>query len=432
MNDPIVTTESQSGWRKIALLIATIVGPVAAIAATIIWLLTNVPIASKASVEGPPVRAASAQGDRVFLLTSQWKTFRPWRGVRGSLNSPVYTDLLVDLWAFDARTGKPVWRRRLERTRSGVNMGRTLLGADNGVLWLVRDSGLAAVSTRDGSDVADQARIEAANPALRTLMPKEERYYRFDATGLGFTAADGRNWRLDGPTLKAAPDTGSQTGAKPGLAVPARLSGGVGTSMFQERGLHTKTSWLGLLAEAEAAPFKAGGAIGGIDPANHPRTRVWSAKLGSRQTFFGPRPTYADFKPLPESPEFLHAGLLSDRRVYNGLPILLFKPDSVLVLHLDRLGDEGHLMLTRVTGPNGKPAWTTTLPIQRLNAVMPGEGTIVLLGTRPETGHRGPHEKMPIDVDQLVTIDLVTGARTAYGFHIKATEPNDIPPSSTE
>ncbi|MET0294582.1 MAG: hypothetical protein ABW042_06145, partial [Phenylobacterium sp.] len=66
-------------------------------------------IATPADVIGAPVRASTADGDRIFLLTSQWKTFRPFTSLRSASTSPTYTDLLIDLWAFDAATGEKLW-----------------------------------------------------------------------------------------------------------------------------------------------------------------------------------------------------------------------------------------------------------------------------------------------------------------------------------
>lgn len=391
-------------------------------------------IPSPASVVAEPVRAATPDGDRVYLMTSQWRTFRS----RGSRSGSSYTRLFVDVWGFDARNAKPVWRTRLTDDRRGVNMGRKLLGLHGGVLWLLDGKGLVGLSPKDGSRVADASALEAANPTLRGMVPSEERYYRFDPQGLSFTAADGRDWRLTGEGPATAPDgprldTDAQRAPpRPGVFLPARTAGGNGSWAFYSRGLNVAdVRWFGLLAEPEVAAFRSGGVIGGADPQRYPRTRLWSARIGKTQTFFGPKPTFADFKPLPEGPEYLMAGLLQDGRCCHNTPIVLFKPDSVLVLHKDRLGAEGRFRLTRASGPLGKPLWTVDLPVTALEAVMPGESSVVIYGRRDEPPLFG-RDKRPESVDQLVAIDYATGRVGAYGFRIKATEPQDIPPSSTD
>lgn len=424
MSDSII---SRSPRRLIGRWVAILIA--VALAGFVAWRLLGVVqgVASPASITGAPLRATTPGGDRVYLMTSQWKSFRG--GGRG-LNRPVYTDLLIDVWAFDAADGKPVWRNRIAQDRSGVNMGRKILGAEGGVLWVLQPQGLIGLSLKDGSQVADVGKIEAANPSLKGLLPTEAQYYRFDTGGLKFTAADGRAWKLAGAGLKAGPDAAAPVKPADGVFLHARIAGGIGTWAFMERGLHTQGLWLGLLDEAEAKTFQAQGAVGGIDPAGHPRTRLWYSKLGSRETFFGKVVVYSGFKPYPESPEFLQGGLLSDNRT-NVPPIMLFKPDSVLVLHRDRLGDQGRLRLTRISGPLGKVIWTADLPMQGIEAVMPGETSIVLTGRRDEeTGARNPSDRL-ISIDQLVAIDYATGKMGAYGFLVKSTKPEDIPASST-
>ena len=429
MAEPIVTAPPRRGPKALTALLI-IVAALLIIALAVVFALTGGGvIASPASVIGPPVRVAGDHGDRVYVLTSQWKTYAS--SYRGRTNR---TDLLVDVWAFDGASAKPVWRRRLAKSPRGVNMGRALLGAQAGALWTLQASGPVALSLTDGSVTADTARLEVANPALKGLIPTEERYYRFDGEGLAFTAADGRSWRLAGADLKLVPTTTRASDKPPaaGVTLPARLGGGNGTSAFMERGLQIGGHWLGLMGEPEVANFRTYGAIGGIDPASHPRMRLWSARVGATRTFFGARSVFSDFAPLPEGPEFLNAGLLSNGDSRSDAPLLLFKPDSVLVLHRHRLGDQGRVQLSRVAGPAGKPLWTADLPMTAVEAVMPGETSIVLLGRRDEPGpRRGPDSDRPVSVDQIVAVDLASGKVGAYGFKVKATKPEEIPPSST-
>jgi hypothetical protein len=443
MSEPIVQTWRRRNFLRalpgrLRLILGILAVP--AVIAAVVWffMASGGLVPSPASVQGPPVRAAVAgAGDRVFLMTSQWRTYRTGRSSTGTS----YTRLFVDVWGFDARTAKPVWRRRLVDDRRGVNMGREILGVQAGVLWLFDGKQLLGLSPSDGAVVADAASLEAANPALKGVTPTELRYIRFDPQGLSFTAADGRDWRLTGQGPATRPDgprlslDAQRAAPGAGVAPRARIAGGNGTWAFYTRGIGVNgTMWLGLLAEPEVSGFRDQGAIGGVDPERYPRTRLWTARIGRKETFFGPRPTFADFKPLPESPEFLTAGLLQDGRCCHETPILLFKPDSVLVLHRDRLGEGSRLRLTRVTGPRGKPAWTVDLPAEALEAVMPGEGALVLLGRRdePPLFPSRRSSKRPDSVDQLISVDLATGALGVYGFRIAPTEPDDLPESSTK
>ena len=407
--------------------------------AAVVWFVTSgrglVP--SPASIQGEVVRGRAPDGaDRVFLLTSQWRTFRSRTGPSGT----AYTRLFVDVWAFDPATARPVWRQRLSDDRGGVNMGRQILGMQGGVLWLFDGRSILGLSPKDGARVADNGTFQDANPQLRGVMPTEARYVRFDPQGLSFTAADGRDWRLTGQGAATRPDgprldtDAQRADPRPGVSIPARNAGGNGTWAFYTRGINIGgRTWLGLLAEPEAARFDAQDAIGGVDPQTHPRTRVWTARIGSKGTFFGPRPTISEVRPLPESPEFLTAGLLQDGRCCRDIPILLFKPDSVLVLHRDRLGQQGRLKLTRVAGPRGAPVWSADLPLQEIEAVLPGENALVLIGRRDEPPlFRRRDTDRPESVDQLVSVDLATGKLGAYGFRIVPTDPHDLPASSTK
>jgi len=440
MSEPIVQTWRRRNFLKrlpgrLRVVLAILVVPLFIAAGVWFVMAGGGLVPSPATVEGPPVRAITAAGDRVFLVTSQWRTFR----TRGTTTGTSYTRLFVDVWGFDARDARPVWRQRLVDDRRGVNMGRQLLGVQGGVLWLFDGRQLLGLSPVDGATVADTAAFEAANPALKGVMPTELRYLRFDPQGLSFTAADGRDWRLTGQGAATRPDgprldlDAQRAQPRPGIAIPARVAGGNGTWAFYTRGLGINgTMWLGLLAEPEVAGFREQGAIGGVDPERYPRTRLWTARIGTKNTFFGPKPTFADFKPLPQGPEFLTAGLLQDGRCCHETPILLFKPDSVLVLHRDRLGEASRLRLTRVTGPLGKPAWTADLPVEAIEAVMPGDGSVVLVGRRDEPPlFRSRNSNRPDSIDQLVSVDLATGALGVYGFRIAPTEPHKLPASST-
>jgi hypothetical protein len=429
MNEPTVVTPALRRWRlrRLARVAAALAVPLLVLA-LVGWLVVRgaAVIPSNASMIGSPVRAATSAGERVFLMTSQWRTFR------GPMRRSTYTRLFIDVWAFDAAGARPVWRTRLVDDRRGTNMGRRLLGVHGGVLWLLDGKELVGLSPADGARVADATSLAAANPALSGLVPADERQYRFDPQGLSFTAADGRDWRLTGQGSATRPDgprltTDARRAAPiPGVALPADIAGGNGSWSFYTRGVGVDgKTWLGLLAEPEVETFRRNQAIGGVDPENHPRSRLYAATMGSRAEFLGRRATYADLTPLPRSPEYVTAGLLQDGRCCHDTPILLQGPPGVLVLHRERIG--GTFRLTRAALPDGAPLWTTTLPLDEIEAVAPGDANVVMQGRRAEPAGAG---KRPESVDRLVTVDYATGRTSTYGFRVKATEPQDIPPSS--
>jgi hypothetical protein len=370
------------------------------------------PAPSPAAVASSVVRAPTPAGERVVLLTSQWKTYSV--GSRSSRRAE--TDLLVDVWGFDANSGEPVWRTRLIEDRDGINQGMAVLGVHGDTVWVLQPDGLTALSAGDGRVLADAARIAAANPQLTGVLPTDPRYYRFDKGGLALTAGDGRAWRL-GPDLKASPDAGP---VEEGPAFPpARYTGGNGTWGVLDRDVRMAGGrWLGVLAESERDLIRFDGVVDYSRKEEALRRRLWISQGG------GP----ASFAPLPESPEFLQPGLLTNG-VYNAPPINLRNPDSVLVLDRTALGDDGLLQLTRISSPAGRPVWSTALPLQRIDSVLPGERTVVLVGTRREPDP-GRTDGLTQDVHLLVTVDAVSGQATTYGFNILPTPGPEIPPSS--
>lgn len=345
-------------------------------------------------------------GNRVFLLTGQWRTRI---GLRNSTNSALRTtELFVDLWAFDARTAAPLWRQRLQTERNGAMMNRELLGAHGGIVWVSTPAGPIAASMNDGTIRANTETIEARNPELKGLIPRERQYYRFDAHGLLVTTADARAWRFDPQSFAARPGEAATATATPqdGVVFPWYWTPN-STAGFVSRSLDIPGYWLGVLNEKEAADFARTNTIGGIDLQS--RRRLYGARASEATNFFGKYLKYQDFKPLGR--DYLAPGLLGGARV--GVPsraIWLRNPDSVLILHRDRLGEEGTLRLARVAGPDGRVVWDSLLPLSVLQCVLPGEGSVVLLGiefTPPKDNQ--PRDPFHTAQERLIAIDLETG-----------------------
>ncbi|MFO1014348.1 MAG: PA2928 family protein [Caulobacteraceae bacterium] len=380
------------------------------------------PMATPADPIGPPVRAVSEGADQVFLLTSQWKSTRS--SFRG-MNSQVRTDLLIDVWAFDSAGLKPLWRTRLESNRGGVNMGRALLGVQDGVVWIYGAKGLTGLSVKDGAVIADNARIEAANPDQKGMLPTEARYVRFDGGGLRIQCTDGREWRIDGRTLKLTEAGPAPNVLAPGVSVPSRDSGGNGTGGFFQRYVRLGDRFLGLMSDEDAKTHMAGDTRAFWWSPYGPRMRLWAGRYagGERPAAY---PRLKDLGPLPDAPDFLSSGMLAAEQ--GRTPIFLREPDSVIILSADKLGEGAELKLTRVSGPSGKVVWTADLHVARLSTVSLNGDTLVMVGARLEQGNG---DREPVEVPQLISVNVRTGQVSWYGFRIMATEAADIPPSST-
>jgi len=383
----------------VLLALLTIGGIIGAVAVFFVpdWLLR--PVKSF----GPPLRA----GDRVYLLTGQWRSSM-WHPDDG----PTITDLFVDLWAFNAATAVPVWRKRLQTERNGAMDGRSILGAEGDTLWLLVPSGLMAVSLKDGAILADTPRIEAKYPGLKGLLPTDSRYFSFDAKGLHIKAGDGRTISLNPQTFAVNPEEGPNPALRGGIVMPAYYTP-FSTSSFVERGLHIPGHWLGVLNDDEAKLFSEKNVVGGIDLET--RRRLWHARTGEGTNFFGKFTTHLDFKPLGDR-DYLGPGLLAQHASTGPNQVLYYRnPDSVLVLHRDRLGEEGRLRLARIAGPAGNVLWDATLPLSVLQSVMPGEQALVFYGreyTKPKDSR--PRDPMHTALEMLIAIDVATGKLSVH------------------
>lgn len=406
--------------------------------------------------QSAPLRTGKGGADRVYLLSSQSESVIGMGSYRRGGNRPRRDYLHVDLWAIDASNATLAWRKRLRTYEGAERAGRdpgsspgqrlrgfNLLGVDGKTLWLTIDGPLG-VSLADGSVVADGARIDSRNPALAGRRVDETGYIAFGRHGLQLTLNDASQWRIDASDLGAAPRDTPVRDPR-GIQPPARTARGSSTA-FVTRALVIGERWLGVMTEQESRLYTNKPVIPGRDPGERPGAmqqyleanhvpaplhelqaqpyRLWAARVRQVSAAppdwpkhfpdtWGKRPQFSDYQLLPEAPPLLRAGLL-----HNGDPreqaLWYRQPDSVLVLHRDKLGSEGRLQLSRISGPAGKPVWSTTLPLDDLQAVMPNDQDLLLLGSEPATanggaGGGGPQVKavrVEVASGRIATLDL--------------------------
>lgn len=360
-------------------------------------------------VFGAPVLAKVEGQERVFLLTGQWRQYSVGRGS----SRKILTDLYVDLWAMDAKTTLPIWRKRVETERSGGMMDRDILGVDGDTVWLVLHGQLVGISAKDGSVRARVGRVEAENPELQGNMPTEARYYNFDYRGLAIKTTDARDWRVNPDTFKVRapdPDAPVVEGPRP----PAFIAPD-GTRLHQVRGLDVPGFWLGLLTDEEAKVFEENNTIGGLVPET--RHKLYGGKATKDTNFFGEYLDYSELKPLPQAPDFLEGGLLREYSTAQQLPALWMRePDSVFVLHREKLGEAGKLRLTRVAGPEGNVVWDATLPLTIVQSVMKAESSLILFGKEYIEGDPEIRDTIRDSPQRLVSVELATGAISQFSY----------------
>lgn len=334
---------------------------------------------------GPPLRI----DDRVFLLTTQshLRVGYDWNDAPTILER----EFLTDLWAFDAATTAPVYRSRLHTTKNSPALSSVLLGAEGDTLWLFLPDGITAASASTGKLLATPASVEAANPQARGLLPRQRSSFEFGANGLTIHAVDGRNWRLHPQSFTLQPpNTPSPNPIAPAYRAESAVRA------LQSRGLLMPGRWLGLLDDSEVA------AIGGTnkmypDLDRPARRKLWSARV-----------TNGIFSALtPLTGEFLAPGLFGTGRQ----PLLLHNPDSVLLLHQDRLDDARRYHLTRIAGPAGNTIWNAVLPFSAIHSALPGPRNILFIGSQDKTHHL------------ITAVQLDTGALQTYNLSALDTNP---------
>ncbi len=380
-----------------------------------------------------PVHQSNEHGDRLYYLTSQWeKRISRVGGTRFSTNRKTTSWLHVDLWALDAATAQPVFRKRLKKDK--VNGDLSAMGVEHGILW-ARIPELAGIRLSDGVIVADSSKIEARNSSLAGLMPKPPQLgtflpesmqpLKFDpAAGMIVRLDDARQVRIDPLTLEATPYVADPKGKQPATADRKRverISNGMdwyamvrGVAMERP---DDDMDWLGLMAESELAQAKTVKAVSHqMDFTEPKRHRIYRARLDAFKTDFGISHHFIDPVALPESPEFLMAGLLAaDAGGYQEQTALWRRdPDSVFVLSRDRLGEMGRLQVARISGPAGKPVWSTALPLSNMSAWLPGGDHAIMLGPDPSAPRSPMAEKGENPVMQIVAINLTTGALNTF------------------
>lgn len=420
MRSQTLYSDRRGSASKRLLLGFTLMLLVPALLLFLAWLLTIREI-TPVYLLSPPVIAAEGDSARIYLLTGQIHRYRLTSTGRRFNSSTIITNLYVDLWAIDAASMKPLWRNRLQTERNGAMSDRTLLGVDRGVVWLLMQGELVAVSAEEGDVIAPVGRIAGDNPELGDLMPAEPRFFTVDAHGLRITAADARAWRIEPQTLRTTED--ATPGDHVGSAFSPLFTRPDATELLKVRGIDIPGFWLGLLTDEEARAFEEENQAG--DLSRETRRRLWGGKAATATNFFGEYLDYTDLKPLPESPEYLDAGLLREYREGVQLPALWMRdPDSVFVLHRDRIGAAGPLRLTRVAGPEGRAVWDAALPLTSLQAVKRAGGVLVLLGEDQQNSEKDTFGQFP---QRLVSVNLETGALQVHRNDALDTHPRAQP-----
>jgi len=325
---------------------------------------------------GPPALVVQLNEPQLWLLVKQEEQKQVSKGFGRRSTGSIITETRYhfDLQCHDARTAERVWKKpllTLKQNEGGHSAQARILGQDGNIVWLFVHDQPVAISSSDGSVLADRQLLEQRNSPLQNLTPKELNFYAFDA-GLVITAADSRRYKVraaDFLVESYKPANEEQFSRLQFMSTT--WNGGYRTGDFLTRMAMLDRRWLGLYTEKEAAD--AGDDSFGdrlkeparvLDQGSHARRTFWTARIGKTKEFTeGTHDRLFDVTRVPGAPEFLEGGLLV--RQGSTEPLKLQDPKGLLVVHRTRLDAEGRLALTRLD-QTLREQWRATLPFLEL------------------------------------------------------------------
>jgi hypothetical protein len=326
------------------------------------------------------------------------------------------------LQAHDPATAARLWKKHLLTVKDdagGHTAQARLLGQEGEVVWTFMNDQPVAVSSKDGSTLADRSTLERQNPELRDLIPKELDFYAYDG-GLVITAADGRRFQIKGAEFRAEPYTPpNEEYFRQVEFMATRWNGGYHTKDFLVQQMMRDGNWLGFYSEKEAADAgrdEFGDHLAKPDvvyaEGSRARRTFWTARIGKTKEFSeGTHDRLFDVTRVPGAPEYLEAGLLIKQGTREALR--LQEPAGFMVVHRTRLDEEGRLAITRLDDQL-KAQWIATLPFHDLRNRYESPGHLLLYGIVQETekGVTGSSE-------HLVALDLRDGKLQEWNVQLE-------------
>jgi hypothetical protein len=361
---------------------------------------------------GPPALVATGGNATLWLLTQREER-------RSSLlDLGSWSVFHFELHGHDARTAQRLWTRRLlslPDDAGGRNAQARILGPDGDVVWLLLNGQPVALASADGSVRAIAQAIVERNPGLAATWPSGARSFTH-LQGLVVITGDALRWHIDPGTFAArALGAVDEEAFSRALFRSTQWNGGWLTGDFTTRHLRAPDgSWIGLFSAREAADAVDDG-FGSharepdrvFNEGTNARRRLHRATLGQTRAFSeGRHERLLTLESLVQAPVFVSGGLLRDPATR-----LALQPDpegGAVVLHRDRIDDQGRLMLTRLD-PGWLTMWSTTLPVADLNNRWQLDGRLLLVGTAP-----APEGSAARLHEHLISLDLKDGRWQAF------------------
>ncbi len=365
--------------------------------------------------EGPAALVQQTSGAlRFWLMLKQEEPRMRYLGGGSRMIGKWVTEIYFhfDLQAHDPATAERLWKKRLLTVKNeagGHTAQARLFGQEGEVVWTFLNDQPVAISSKDGSTLADRATLERQNPVLRGLIPKELDFYAYDG-GLIITAADGQRFLINGPEFRAQPYTPPNDDYFRQIEFMAtRWNGGYHTKDFLTRQMMREGGWLGFYSAKEAE--HAGNDEFGDhlakpevvqDEGSRARRTFWTARIGKTKEFTeGTHDRLFEVTWVPGAPEYLEGGLLIQPGTRKALR--LQDPSGIVVVHRTRLDEEGRIAFTRLDD-NLKAQWTATLPFHDLHNRFQSPGHLLLYGVV-----QGTVKGVTGWTEHLVALDLSSG-----------------------
>lgn len=208
--------------------------------------------------------------------------------------------------------------------------------------------------------------------SLAKVIGSDGRALWFDAAGMG--AVDLKTFKLLQPSeLRDPPPAPRNNPMALGPKVEHQLAVGLFTS---------STTWLGLYSEEEAGrDLKEGFSLKRVVPAlsakqlrRFHQVEVEAEVIAGRQRIINARPL--------AGADYLNAAFV--RMDESSEPLRMHDPDGALMIHTDKPGLGGKLVVASVDD-NGSVLWSVDTGLDRfaLKQILPGKDATVFIGTRP-------------------------------------------------
>ncbi|MEO6313623.1 MAG: PA2928 family protein [Chitinophagaceae bacterium] len=313
----------------------------------------------------------------------------------------------------DATSGKKIKSREISSDIK--NFPEKVLGAEGTHAWAFINE-LMAFDAFSLEQIADIKTIEAKNPSLVGMMPKESQYYEFNdaAKGIVFKTNDGSQWIIHSNTLIAKPfvealPTDNKTIAERVAAqLQERLKNlqkpGVDFNQIKVNQDTINHQWLGLYASQEIETLYRKVSLmpcPGQDTRRQFYTAVYDAVPNRGFEFDTPA-----LQPSTASSYYLNGGFLADKQI--GKPIRLNDPAGYLLIHKKVIGLEGDILLSRIS-KDGKTVWELNTGVNKwVDYKLAGNSLFIFANDNKEVSSG--------ECSILLTLDCRTGKVNTYDY----------------